>query len=210
MEKEKEEEKPIESHLEGDVQDSSQSAQETELASKDSDQVSISKSEYEALTSKLKEYEALQDRMVRSAADFENAKKRLAKEREEFAQFALESFFHDTLPVLDNYERALSHKSEEQTAAEKSIWSGIELIHKQLNEILKSRGLVRMEVLKKPFDPNVHEAVTKVESDKEVEGTVAEEVLAGYLLRGKVLRPAKVKVFTRPPEPESEKLDEIT
>jgi molecular chaperone GrpE len=172
--------------------------------------VTLSKADYDLLLQKIKNAEALEDRMLRSAADFENAKKRLLKEKEEFSQFVLESFFYDLLSVLDNVERALAHKGESQTASEKSIWNGIELIQKQWNEVLKSRGLARMEVLHKPFDPHIHEAVAQVESQTEPESTIAEEVLAGYLLHGKVLRPAKVKVYTKEKKSDSEKTEEIT
>lgn len=168
----------------------------------------VSQAEYEALLSKLKELETLREQMLRSAADFENAKKRILKEREDFAQYAFENFFYDLLPTLDNFERALAHR-DDLSKANQSIWSGIQLIQKQLTEILKSRGLIRMDVLKKPFDPHFHEAVGKVESAKEPEGLVAEEELSGYFLNGKVLRPAKVKVFTKDISSD-EKIEEIT
>ena len=170
--------------------------------------VSIPKAEYETLLRKLKDLETSQERMLRSAADYENAKKRLAKEKEEYSKYALETFFYELLPVLDNFERALAHKNDH--AAGKSVWSGIELTHKQLSEILKSKGLVRIDALKKPFDPHFHEAIAQVESETEPEGTVAEEIAAGYLLHGKVLRPSKVKVYSKQNSLDSEKIEEIT
>ena len=147
--------------------------------------------------------------MLRSAADYENAKKRGVKEREEYFKYALEGFFYELLPVLDNFERALSHQTDDP--AQKSIWNGIELIRKQLIETLKAQGLVRLEVLKKPFDPHFHEAVEEMVSQAEPDHTIAQEVVAGYLLHGKLLRPAKVKVFVKQKSArEDEKLDEIT
>ena len=175
----------------------------------ENESTTLSRADYEAILKKISEYEALQERMLRTAADYENAKKRIAKEREEFAQYALEGFLFDVLMVLDNFERALIHKTESQTVSEKSIWSGVELIHKQLSELLKSRGLKRMETVGKVFDPHFHDAVVQVESQEKPEGTIAEEILAGYFLHEKVLRPAKVKVFTKQ-KPEVEKVEEIT
>lgn len=168
----------------------------------------LSRADYEAILKKISEYEMLQERMLRTAADYENAKKRIAKEREEFAQYALESFLFELLMVLDNFERALAHKSESVSASEKSIWSGIELIQKQLNELLKLRGLKRMETVGKVFDPQIHDAVSQIESQEYAEGTIAEEILAGYFLHAKVLRPAKVKVYTK--QKQEEKIEEIT
>jgi len=189
----------------------SQDSEKNQASQKQADEEKpVSREAYEALLQKVKELELLRDRMLRSAADFENAKKRLVKEKEEFSQFALESFFYDLLPVLDNFERALSHRGEVKTEAEKSIWNGIELIQKQLSELLKLRGLTRMDVLKKAFNPHFHEAMSQVESQTDAEGTIAEETVAGYLLYGKVLRPAKVKVFTKQKPADAEKIEEIT
>lgn len=171
--------------------------------------VTLTGQEYEALLKKVKELQTLEDRMLRSAADFENAKKRLVKDREEFSRFVLESFFYELLPILDNFERALSHQADLKTPPEKSVWSGVQLIYKQLSEIIKLRGLVRMDVLEKPFDPHFHEAIAQVQSDAK-DGMVAEEVIPGYLFQGKVLRPAKVKVYTKQKLEDIEKIEEIT
>lgn len=173
------------------------------------DEVRLSKAEYEQLLKKIQELETLKEQMLRSAADYENAKKRIAKEREEFYKYALEGFFYELLPVLDNFERALSHQSDDP--AQKSVWNGIELIRKQLAETLKVQGLVRMDTVKKPFDPHFHEAIEEIVSEKEKDHTIAEEVIAGYLLNGKLLRPAKVKVFVKQKSAqEDEKIEEIT
>lgn len=172
--------------------------------------VTLSKQEYDALLQKLKGFQTLEERMLRSAADFENAKKRLAKDREEFSRVIVEAFLYELLPVLDNFERALSHRTDLKTPAEKSVWSGIELIYKQLAEMLKLRGLSRMDVMKKPFDPHLHDATAQIQSDTETEGAVAEEVVPGYLFYGKVLRPAKVKVYTKQKLADVEKIEEIT
>lgn len=177
--------------------------------SKPTDEVRLQKAEYENLLKKIQELENLKEQMLRSAADFENAKKRIGKEREDYFKYALEGFFYELLPVLDNFERALLHQNDDP--AQKAVWSGIELIRKQLAEVLKAQGLIRMDVLKKPFDPNVHEAIEEIVSEKETDHTVAEEVIAGYMLSGKLLRPAKVKVFVKQKSAqEDEKIEEIT
>lgn len=178
-------------------------------AAQDETVIQIPKAEHEKLLNQLKELVSLQDKMLRSAADFENAKKRLLKEKEEFSRFVLENLLYQLLPVLDNFERALSHKAELATPQEKSVWDGVELIYKQFDSVLKAQGLVRIEALKKPFDPNVHEAIARVEAE-DGEGLVAEEIVTGYLLHGKVLRPAKVKVFMKPHAPGGEEIEEIT
>jgi len=173
------------------------------------EEVRMPKAEFEQLLKKIQELEALKEQMVRSAADYENAKKRMSKEREEYFKYALEGFFYELLPVLDNFERALVHQTDDP--AQKSVWSGIELIRKQLSEALKIQGLTRIETLKKPFDPHFHEAIEEIVSAVEPDHAVAEELVAGYLLNGRLLRPAKVKVFVREKSvSEDEKIEEIT
>lgn len=171
--------------------------------------IRLTTSEHDELIAKLKQFETLEDKMLRSAADFENAKKRLLKEKEEFSQYVLENLLYEFLPVLDNFERALAHGAGFGASQEKSIWDGVELVYKQFSSVLKSQGLTRMETFKKPFDPHLHEAVAQVESSEE-DGIIAEEVVAGYLLREKVLRPAKVKVFAAKGSSAEEKIEEIT
>ena len=158
---------------------------------------------------KASELEQVQDRLLRSAADFDNAKKRLAKEREEFLKFALEGTILDLLPVLDHFEYALAHLGVADEKA-KLIREGFVLILKQLLEVLAGRGLKRFEVLGKPFDPNVHEAMGEVVSRDCPDGTVAEEVVSGYQLNGKLLRPAKVKISVREERRLEEKNEELT
>lgn len=171
--------------------------------------VQVSRSEHEELLRKASEFVQLQDRLLRSAADFENAKKRLIKEREEFLKFALESTIHDLLPVLDHFELALAHLElgDEKT---KSIRDGFLLIQKQLLQVLTERGLKKISSLGKPFDPHVHEAVGHIVSTEKLEGIVLEEVLAGYQLNEKLLRPAKVKISTKEEKVSEEKTEELT
>lgn len=176
------------------------------------DSVSVLRKEYEALLRKSEEFAQLQDRYLRSAADFDNAKKRLQKEREEFLKFALEGTIYELLPVLDNFDRALGH-ADLNDAKIKSLCDGFRLIQKQLIQSLTQRGLRRLEVLGKPYDPHAQEAMGYVILKDRPEGTVAEELVAGYELNGKLIRPAKVKLSTHK-EPAAagggEKLEELT
>lgn len=157
-----------------------------------SEKVELSKADYDQLQQKITELEGFKDKFLRAAADFDNAKKRFAKERDEFFKYALEGLIYDFLPVLDNFERALAHAGTNHHA--KSLCDGFQLIYKQLLSKLTEAGLKKIEVLGKKFDPHIHESVGHVVSDKEEEGKIVEEVLAGYELNGKLLRPPKVKI----------------
>lgn len=159
-------------------------------------EVTVSKADYDAQLQRLKELEAMKEQLLRSAADFENAKKRLTRERDEFAKFSQESLLRDLLPVLDNFDRALEHTqslSEAEKRALKNVLTGIQMVQKQMLEILKNHGLTKVESIGKPFDPHRHEAVGTVDSDKAAD-QVAEECEAGYLLHERLLRAAKVKI----------------
>jgi molecular chaperone GrpE len=169
--------------------------------------VSLSREEHDELLRKANEFAALQDRLLRSAADFENAKKRLAKERDEFLKFALEDFIYDLLPMLDHFELALSHLNPEDEKM-KSMRDGFLLIQRQFLTVLATRGLKRIETVGKPFDPHYHESMGHAVSKEHAEGTILEELLAGYELNGKLLRPAKVKISTREETKSSEEKNE--
>lgn len=173
------------------------------------EKIELTREEYDAVIQKSKDFEALQDRLLRSAADFDNAKKRLAKERDDFLKFALEAMVLDLLPILDNLERALAHTAGEDEKT-KSIRDGFSLIHKQLSDMLCERGLKRLTSVGKPFDPHREEAVGHVVSQHEPEGTVLEEVIPGYELAGKLIRPAQVKISTKKKPSPNEKEEEIT
>lgn len=184
--------------------------QEKQAASEDV--ISLPKKEYEATLARLKEFEAKKDQLLRSAADFDNAKKRLARERDEFIKFSQENMIRELLPVLDNLERALAHAGDEKGEASRGIATGVQMVFKQLGEILKTQGLKRMKTLGEKFDPHCHEAVGFVESAGK-EDEIVEEVEAGYLLHEKLIRAAKVRVGSAKNSALSsaeEKQDEIT
>ncbi len=137
------------------------------------------------------EKEEYYDRLLRLKAEFENYRKRVQRELESFRKYAAEDVIWELLPVLDNFERALTNVPE---GVNDGFRQGIEIIHKQLLEALKKVGLSPMEAVGKRFDPNFHEALTGVKSEDHDEGTVVEEFLKGYTLFDKVVRHTKVSV----------------
>lgn len=162
--------------------------------------LTVSRQEYEKLKAEHQELVDLKEKMLRTAADYENSKKRLAREREEFIKYSQESFLREILPVLDNFERAVSHAEECEDPKTRALVTGIELVFKQLSEILKNQGLKRLETVGKTFDPHLHEAVGHIEEEGE-EDEILEEVTPGYLLHDRLLRAAKVKVRVHPSPP---------
>ncbi|OGD63819.1 nucleotide exchange factor GrpE [Candidatus Berkelbacteria bacterium RIFOXYA2_FULL_43_10] len=127
----------------------------------------------------------------RTQADFINFKNQIAKERVELIERANSDLIYELLPILDNFSLAAKHIPKE---LEGDNWAqGISQIEKQFENILRENGLERIESLDTKFDPNLHEAIEEVESDKP-HGTIVEEVLPGYKLNDTTIRPAKVKV----------------
>lgn len=157
--------------------------------------VTLLRESYEALKKKAKLCDERYDRLLRLQAEFDNARKRMAKERTEFIKYANEDLICKFLPVLDNFERALVHVGEGQNA--RSILEGIKLIQKQMNEVLTNYGLKQIPSVGEKFDPNKHEAIMKVESETHEDGTVIEEVQKGYTLNDRLIRPAAVKVAVK-------------
>lgn len=178
------------------------------------EEVKLSKAEYEKLTAALSEAEVLKDKLLRSAADFENAKKRLVKEKEDFVKFCQEGLIRELLPVLDNFERAMAHSDTEDAKQLKSIVTGIERVFKQMSEALKNAGLKRIESLGKVFDPHKHEAIAHAEEEGK-EDEIIDEIEPGYMLHDRLLRAAKVRVRIAPQGKkrkgaDGEKQEEIT
>ena len=150
----------------------------------------------EQLEAKQQELEEALQRYLRLAADFDNFRRRTRQELEDVRKTAAERLIGELLPVLDNFERALASA---RTLFPENVVTGVDMIYRQLWHLLAQSGAQLMEAADKPFDPALHEAFEQVETDDALEGTVIEEVQKGYLLNGKVLRPALVKVAKRPP-----------
>ena len=134
-----------------------------------------------------------EDRLLRSRAEYENARRRAERDRLEFLQFAAADMVKSLLPVLDDFERALKTETTDEKYAK-----GVELIYQRFLETLKKAGLEPIEAKGKIFDPNIHEAVQRLTTEEAEDHTVLEEFQKGYNFKGKLLRPAMVKVAVRP------------
>ena len=134
----------------------------------------------------------LRDRLMRKQAEFENFRRRSAREKEEVLQFAAMETVRALLPVLDDFERALK-----LPAAGDDYRKGIELIHKRLQDTLVQMGVTPMDAQNKKFDPNFHQAVDTVKIAEGEDQTIVEEYQKGYEFKGRLLRPAMVKVAVR-------------
>jgi molecular chaperone GrpE len=135
------------------------------------------------------ELEELRDRALRTLADFDNYRKRVEREREEQRRQTVADVLRDLLPVVDNLDRALAAE-----AGLADLRTGVELIARQLRESLGRFGLREVEAVGRPFDPRLHDAVSRQESPAVAEPTVAAELQRGYLLGDRLLRPAMVVV----------------
>ncbi len=141
------------------------------------------------------------ERLLRTTADFDNFKKRAARERQEAIKFANESLIQKLVPVLDNFEMALAAAQSSSTDGSKSLSEGVAMIHSQLRQALAESGLEEISATGQLFDPNLHEAVSQQESSEVAEGQVLQQLRKGYKLRDRLIRPATVIVAKRPSEP---------
>ncbi len=133
------------------------------------------------------------DKFLRAAAELDNYKKRIAKERTDFIKYGNEALVKDMLPIVDSLDRALEHAAGSQEDFEAFI-SGFKLIQEQFLGCLEKHGVEKVKSIGEDFDPNIHEAVLQVESEEIGGNKVVEEFEKGYLLNGRLLRPAKVSV----------------
>jgi len=158
------------------------------------DPVAQLQAQIDALTA---ERASLYDKLIRRQAEFENYRKRVERERGELYQHGRDDVLLQFLPVVDNFERALSSLETSEGDAE-ALRHGVELIHKQFKDALSKLGLEAVEAVGQTFDPHVHEAVTTEATDKHKENTVIQEFQRGYRIGDRLLRPAKVKVASSP------------
>jgi len=140
------------------------------------------------------------DRLLRLAADFENFKKRAARERSEAAQSATAALVHKLLPVLDHFEmaQAAAQNASAPPDGTAALQDGIAMIQQQLKGILAETGLEEVDARGQPFDPTLHEAVSQLETTEVPEGHVFQQIRKGYKLRDRLLRPATVVVAKKP------------
>jgi molecular chaperone GrpE len=151
----------------------------------------IASEEDEALASLRREKDVVQDRLLRTAAEFDNYRKRMDRERKELSDYVAADVLTELLPILDNLERALQAPSGTDTEAYRK---GVELIQKQMFDLLRKRGVTPIDTTDADFDPNYHQAVIHETTSDHREGAVMEELQRGYMLGERLLRPAMVKV----------------
>jgi len=182
-----------EDHMEDDTLETDKATLEKDSL-KDKDMISPEKIltlEAELAKAKAKADENY-DQLLRLQADFDNYRKRTQKEKVELIKYASERIVADLLPVLDNFERAASAAKVNPDFT--AFSQGVDMILRQLQTALSKEGLKAMEAVGQPFDPNLHDAVLRVDSEEHPENTVVEEIQKGYYLKEKVLRPCMVKV----------------
>jgi molecular chaperone GrpE len=165
-------------------------AQATEESDSEAQNAPVSREEFDQLKA---ERDQLLDRLARLQAEFENARKRGDRERIEFRDYATGTVVEQFLPVLDNFELAL-----QASATAEQLRSGVELIVKQMEDILRQLQVTPVPAVGEAFDPRVHEAMGTVERDDLPDQHVAEEIRRGYRLRERLLRPAMVRVASNP------------
>jgi len=156
-------------------------------------EIVLKESDYLALKAEADKAKDCWDKLLRVQAEFENTRKRLQKEKQEFIKFANEGLIVELLNILDDLERAVD-LAETKHQDLPAFLKGIEMILAHLHDMLKEHGVKHIEASGKPFDPHLHEALMQVEDKSKDENTVLEELQKGYLLNDRVIRTAKVKV----------------
>jgi molecular chaperone GrpE len=160
----------------------------------------------DAVAKELEEAQAeaarLKDQLLRTAADFDNYRKRSRREVEDAHHKGLERALLEVLPVADNLERAI--QAGEKTSDVASLLEGIRMVLKLLEDSFGRLGVERVPAVGAAFDPSIHEAVQQVETDEAAPGTVVTEMIPGYRLKGKLLRAAMVSVAKAKPQPSAE------
>ncbi len=188
--KKKDEEKLEEMQREIDEHDeSSEELADDEAATEVVEDVPEEKDELEELKEKLAEDE---ERYKRLQADFENFRRRTRQEKEELSALVVQNFITELLPLVDNFERAMAAEATDAAAFQQ----GVDMIFNQLMEILKNRGLEKIETKDAKFDPNFHQAVMRVENPELEDDTISMELQKGYMVKGKVIRPSMVQVVS--------------
>lgn len=142
------------------------------------------------LAEQLSQAEEYRDRLVRLQADYDNFRRRSRQEKEEIYKYTSVKMISALLPVLDNFELALSAEGD----SIESFKAGVQMIYKLLNDVLAAEGVVQILSVGEQFDPLKHEAVLRVDSDEQPDNTIIEEFRRGYYLKDKVIRPSMVKV----------------
>jgi molecular chaperone GrpE len=160
-------------------------------ASEDTEAGGTPAAETDPLEALRREKDELQDRLLRTVAEFDNYRKRNDRERRDQANASVADAIEELLPIIDNLERALDAPADSDADVYRT---GVELIHRQMMDVLRQRGVTPIEATGTDFDPRVHQAVSHEVSTEHREGEVMEEFRAGYMLGERLLRAAMVKV----------------
>ena len=155
---------------------------------------SLTPEQFEDLKARAAKADDAWERLVRTTADFENFKKRAARERQDATRFANEALIQKLIPVLDNFEMALGAAQASAGNSVQSLQTGIAMIQQQLKAVLTEAGVTEVDAAGQPFDPQIHEAVSQQETTEVAEGHVVQQIRKGYKLRDRLLRPASVIV----------------
>lgn len=159
--------------------------------------ISLKETEYLKLQEEAEKAKEYWDRILRLQADFDNTRKRLEREKQDFIKFANEGIILELLNILDDLERTVELAQEKHQDLS-AFLKGVEMILAHLYEMIKEYGVKPIEAQGKLFDPNLHEALMQVENKDLTEHTIIEELQKGYLLNDRVIRTAKVKVTKKP------------
>ena len=152
----------------------------------------------------LAELSQTQGRLLRLQADFENFRRRALKERTEIHQYGHQNLVKDLLSTVDNLDRAIDHAKKGGGGDQQVLLQGVELVRKELLTALAKNGVTEIDAMGKPFDPSLHEAMTQISNASVAPNTVVEVMQKGYLLRDRLLRPARVALARAPEKEEGE------
>jgi len=166
-----------------------------DVAGTPEEQVILLKKDYEALKAKADECDLARDKYVRAHAEFENIRKRLEKEKADFAKYAKEGLIYEFLPIVDNLEMAEKYIKEAKDF--KAVRDGVDMIQAQIQKFLKDIGLERIKTVGEKFDPHVHDPIETEEAQDKDDGHIVAELKPGYKLNGKLLRPASVRIIKK-------------
>lgn len=156
--------------------------------------VTLTGEDHKKLTEQAEKSAEYWDRFVRLNAEFDNFKKRAARDRLEAIKYANESLLETLIPTLDNFEMAMMAVESASADSIDSLKQGITMVHKQLRDVIKEAGMEEIDAANQSFDPAWHEAISQQESDEVPEGQVIQQVRKGYKLKDRLIRPANVIV----------------
>ncbi|MDD4956521.1 MAG: nucleotide exchange factor GrpE [Candidatus Omnitrophica bacterium] len=154
--------------------------------------IHITGEEMETLRKKAEERDSFHDKWLKVHAEYENTRRRLEKDKNDQVKFANEMIISQLVPIMDNFD--LAFNAMESAPEKSSVMEGIKIIQKEFHRVLEDNGVRKIDTHGQQFDPNLHEAVAMVDSVDIKDNTIVEEVRAGYMLNGRLLRPAQVKV----------------